>query len=73
MPTAIEFRSKLRFNQHHLIITKKQSLLTRTMEIFPSEKIYRKKSIELICIFLSINQQYKLMKKDAKTEMKEKN
>ena len=32
IPTAIEFRSKLRFNQHDLIMTKEQSVLTKNNE-----------------------------------------
>ena len=38
-PIAIEFRSKLGFKQHDLIMTKEQSLLTRITEIFASKKI----------------------------------
>ena len=38
-PTSIEFRSKLGFKQHDLIMTKEQTLLTRIMTIFTHEKI----------------------------------
>ena len=38
-PTAIEFRTKLGFNQNDIIMTKQQSVLTRIMKIFASKKI----------------------------------
>ena len=39
IPTEIEFRSKLGFNQHDIIMTKEKSVLTWIMKIFPSGKI----------------------------------
>ena len=39
IPTAIEFRTKLGFNQHDLIVTKEKSVLTKIMEVFASEEI----------------------------------
>ena len=44
-PTAIEFRSKLRFKQHDLITTKEQSVLTRIMKEFSREKILLQHSV----------------------------
>ena len=38
-PEAIEFRTRLGFNQHGLIMKKEQSVLTKIMKIFTSEKI----------------------------------
>ena len=38
-PTGIEFRFKLGFNQHDIIMTKEQTVLTGIMKIFASEKI----------------------------------
>ena len=36
--TAIEFRSKLKFKQHNLIITKELSVLKQIMNLFTTEK-----------------------------------
>ena len=44
-PTAIEFRTKLGFNQNDIIMTKQQSVLTRIMKIFASKKILLQHSI----------------------------
>ena len=44
-PTAIEFRSKLRFKQHDLITTKERPVLTRIMKEFPLEKILLQHSV----------------------------
>ena len=38
-PTAIGFRSKLRFNQTDLIMPKGQSVLTKVMKVFCSEEV----------------------------------
>ena len=38
-PTAITFITKLGFNQHDLIMTKEQSVLTKTIKAFSREKI----------------------------------
>ena len=38
-PTAIEFRTKLGFNQHDLIMTKEQSVLTKIIKVFASKEI----------------------------------
>ena len=38
-PKAIEFRSKLGFKQHDIIMTKEQSILTKIMKVFAKEKI----------------------------------
>ena len=38
-PTTIEFRSKLRFKQHDIILIKKQSVLTKIMKVFASKEI----------------------------------
>ena len=38
-PTAIEFKTKLGFTPHDLIITKEQSVLTKTMKVFVNEEI----------------------------------
>ena len=37
-PKAIEFRSKLGFKQHDIIMTKEQSILTKIMKVFAKEK-----------------------------------
>ena len=44
-PTAIEFKSKLGFKQYDSVMTKEQSVLTRIMKIFASEKILLKHSV----------------------------
>ena len=36
---AIEFRSKLGFKQHDIILCKQQSMLTKTTKIFANEKV----------------------------------
>ena len=38
-PEAMEFISKLGFNQHDIKMIKEQSVLTKIMKIFPSGKI----------------------------------
>ena len=38
-PTAIKFRTELKFNQHDLIMTKEQSVLTKIMRVFECEEI----------------------------------
>ena len=38
-PTAITFSTKLGFNQHDLMMTKEQSVLTKTIKSFSREKI----------------------------------
>ena len=45
MPTAIEFRTKLRFNQHDLIMTKEQPVLTKIITVFCSKKIFLQHSV----------------------------
>ena len=37
--TAIGFKARLRFNQHDLIMTKKQSVPIKIMKVFASEEI----------------------------------
>ena len=44
-PTAIEFRTKLRFNQHDLITTKEQSVLTKIMKVFASKEMLLQHSV----------------------------
>ena len=46
-PEAIEFKSRLEFSQHDLIMTKEQSVLTKIIKVFASEEIL------LQCSFLS--------------------
>ena len=38
-PEATEFKTRLGFNQHDLIMAKEQSVLTKTMKVFASEEI----------------------------------
>ena len=42
---ATEFKTRLGFNQHDLIMTKKQSVLTKIMKVFLSEEILLKHSV----------------------------
>ena len=44
-PTAIEFRPKLGFKQHDLIVTIEQSVLTKIMKIFASKNILLQHSV----------------------------
>ena len=44
-PTAIELKTKLGFNQHNVIMTKKKSVLTKIMKVFRSEKILPQHSV----------------------------
>ena len=39
IPTAIEFKSKLGFKQHDIIMTKEQSVVTKIMKVLASEEI----------------------------------
>ena len=68
-PEATEFRSTLGFKQHDIILSKEQSVMPKITKLFSNEKILL--GMELICIFLSIDQLQNLMKKDTLTEMKE--
>ena len=52
IPTAIEFRTKLHFNQHDLIMTKEQPVLTKIMTVFCSEKIFLQHSVSSYRIHL---------------------
>ena len=45
IPTAIDFRSKLGFNQHDIIMTKEQSVLTKIIKVFAKEKILIQHSV----------------------------
>ena len=38
-PEVIEIKNRLGFNQHDLIMTKEQSVLTKIMKVFVSEEI----------------------------------
>ena len=44
-PTAIEFRYKLGYSQHNLILTKEQSVLMRIMKIFAKEEMILQHSV----------------------------
>ena len=37
--TVVKFKTKLGFNQHDIMMTKKQSVLTNIMKVFSSEKV----------------------------------
>ena len=39
-PAAIKFSTNLGFNQHELIMTKEQSVLTRITKVFASKKYF---------------------------------
>lgn len=56
--TAIEVRSKLKFKQHDLIITKELSVLTKIMNLFATEKILMQHSVssyKIDCNLLKAN------------------
>ena len=40
--TTVEFRTRLRFNQHDPIMTKEKSVLTKIMKVLSNEKIFLK-------------------------------
>ena len=42
---AIEFRSKLGFKQHYIIMSKEQSLTTKIIKSFPKEKVLLQYSV----------------------------
>ena len=44
-PEAIELKTRLGFNEHDLIMTKEQSVLTKIMKVFASEEILLQHSI----------------------------
>ena len=44
-PTAIEFRSKLGFNQYNIILTKEQSVLKSVMDAFEGENMQTQYSV----------------------------
>ena len=65
VPAATEFKTNLGFNRYDIIMRKEQSVLIRIMKVFASENIATTQyfwGIELIYIFLNINQQQKVMK-----------
>ena len=45
IPELTEFKTRLGINQHDLIMTKKQSVLTKIMKVFPSEEILLQYSV----------------------------
>ena len=68
-PETTEFKTRLGFNQHDLIMTKEQSVLAKISKIFANEEILLRHSVlttKFIYTFLSIDQQWKLMKKGIK-------
>ena len=44
-PKPIEFRSKLGFKQHDIVLTKEPSVTPKTMKTFSNEKILPKHSV----------------------------
>ena len=44
-PKAIEFRSKLGFNQYDIILTKEQSVLKSIMDVFEGENMQAQYSV----------------------------
>ena len=44
-PKAIEFRSKLGFKQHDIVLTKEQSVIPKLMKTFLNEKILPQHSV----------------------------
>ena len=44
-PEAIEFRSKLGFTQHDIILTKEQSMMLKITKLFPNQKILLQHSV----------------------------
>lgn len=65
VPAATEFKTNFGFNRYDIIMRKEQSVLIRIMKVFASENIATTQyfwGIELIYIFLNINQQQKVMK-----------
>ena len=71
VPRAVEFRTKFGFNQYNILINKEQSVATKKQHYLQKKNCYNILfwDIELICIFLSIDQQQKLMKKETKTDV----
>ena len=45
IPTAIDFKSKLGFNQHDIIMTKEQLVLQKLIKVFAKEKILIQHSV----------------------------
>ena len=45
IPEAIEFKTRLGFNQHDLTMIKEQSVLTKIIKVFASEETLSKHSI----------------------------
>ena len=45
MPKAIEFRSKLGFKQHDVILSKEQSVTSKITKFFSNEKILLQHSV----------------------------
>ena len=76
VPAATEFKTNLGFNRYDIIMRKEQSVLIRIMKVFASENIATTQyfwGIELIYIFLNINQQQKVMKIGIKKKTTENN
>ena len=44
-PEAIEFRSKLGFTQHDIILTKEQSMMLKITKLFSNQKILLQHSV----------------------------
>ena len=56
--TAIEFRSKLGFNEHDIILTKEQSVLKLMMNVYEGKNMQNQyNAIKSIFIFMTINLQ----------------
>lgn len=51
---ATEFRFKLKFKHHDLIITKELSVLTKIMNLFATEKILMKHSVSSYKIYCNL-------------------
>ena len=57
-PEAVEFRSKLGFKKHDIILTKEQSVISKVTKSFSNEKILLQYSVldyRIDLYFLSIN------------------
>ena len=68
--SAQKFRTKLRFKQYDVILTKEQSVLTKIMSSFEGENIKTQYNIlGLTYTFMNISSQQKLMKMDTTTEI----
>ena len=71
IPTATEFRSKLGFDQHDLIMTNEQSVLAKIMKISTSQEILLKHSVLSYRIVLYFSEHKLAIEVDEKGKKRE--